>query len=168
MAPVVLAANLLEVGHEALSHALNSVGHDFDFLKCYFEFTIPSYFVPKLLELWATEDSIDNSGTCNGWVRVHRSDDHLQLRKNSLLFISIAADETQSTNSLTVETKVLSEGLSNNNWKTSFSEKSNSVVILLTVTTGIALISHIEENDKVLLFADVKDTLPLIISGVTT
>ena len=92
VAPVVLAAELLEVLLEESTHGDDAVSHLLDLTE------------PLLVESRAVEDLGGDAGTVNGRVGVQRSDDDLELRVDTLLLVGIGADEGEGTNTLTIET----------------------------------------------------------------
>jgi hypothetical protein len=92
VAPVVLAAELLEVLLEQGAHGNDAVGHALDLTK------------PLLVQRRVVKDLGGNAGTVDWRVRVKRADKNLDLRVDTLLLICGLADDGEGTNTLTVET----------------------------------------------------------------
>ncbi|KAI6768913.1 hypothetical protein HG531_011102 [Fusarium graminearum] len=63
---------------------------------------------------------------------------------------------------------VLGERLAKSNVVALLNEVANSESILVGVTTGKALVSHVEEGEVTLLLDDVRDLLPLLLGRVNT
>lgn len=92
VAPVVLAAELLEVLLEEGTHRDDTVGHALDFAE------------PLLVELRVVQDGRGDTSTVDGGVGVKRADKDLDLRVDALLLLCVGADNGKGTNALTVET----------------------------------------------------------------
>lgn len=154
--PVLLGAKSLEVLLEQSSHLDHSVGHLLDLTE------------PLLLELGVVEDGGGDSGTVDGGVGVEGSDDNLQLRVNSVLLGGVLADKRESTDSLTVKTHVLGEGLAQSNLVALLDKVSDGVGVSVDVTGGKALVGHVEEGEVALGLDDLLNLSPLLGSGVNT
>jgi len=92
VAPVVLAAELLEVLLEESTHGDDTVSHTLDLTQ------------PLLVELGVVQDGGGDTGTVDGRVGVKRADQDLDLGVDTLLLVGIGADDGEGTNTLTVET----------------------------------------------------------------
>lgn len=92
VAPVVLAAELLEVLLEESTHGDDTVGHTLDLTQ------------PLLVEFGVVENGGSDTGTVNGRVGVEGTDEDLDLGVDALLLVGIGADNGESTNTLTVKT----------------------------------------------------------------
>lgn len=74
----------------------------------------------------------------------------------------------ESTNSFTIETHVLCEGLSDSELEAPFSEKTNRECVLNQVTGGEALISRVEEGEQTVLLHHSCKLVPLVFSEIDT
>ena len=92
MAPVVLAAELLEVLLEKGTHGDDPVSHTLNLAQ------------PLLVEFRVVQNGGSNTGTVDGRVGVKRADQDLDLRVDTLLLVGIGANDGEGTNTLTVET----------------------------------------------------------------
>lgn len=154
--PVVLAAELLEVGAERRAHLDDAVSHALDLTE------------PLLVESGVVHDGGGDTGTVDGRVGVEGTDENLDLRLNALLLLGVLADEREGTDTLTVETHVLSEGLAQRDVVALLDEVAGSKGILVSVTAGKALVGHVEEGEVVLLLHDIANLAPLSLGGVNT
>ncbi len=172
--PVVLAAKLLEVFLEKSTHFDDTVGHALDLTE------------PLLVESGVVHDSRGNTGAVHRGVGVEGTDKDLNLRVHALLLFGRLANERESTNTLTVETlpvtlasdhrkqktfgsyHVLSETLAQGNVVALLDEVPGSKGITVSITTGKALVGHVEESKVALLLHDVRNLAPLVLSRVDT
>lgn len=92
VAPVVLAAELLEVVLEEGAHGDDAVGHALDLAE------------PLLVEGRVAEDLGGDSGAVDGRVGDHGADDDLELGVDALDFLGVGTDEGEGTDTLTIET----------------------------------------------------------------
>ncbi len=173
VAPVVLAAKLLEVLLEESTHGDDAVGHALDLTE------------PLLVERRVVQDLRGNAGAMDRRVRVQWADKDLDLRVDALLLLGRLADDGEGTNTLSVETlawsvsssrfvcrtashHVLCEGLSKARAETLLDEVAESKGILVGVTRSKALVGHVEEG-VVLAFLDSLSNLqPLFLSRINT
>lgn len=121
----------------------------------------------------------------DGGVGVQGADDDLELRVDALLLSGVFADEREGTNTLAVETlviqlviemhkapganathHVLGERLAEGNVVALLHEVTDGKSILIGVTTGEALVGHVEEGEVALLLNDIGDLPPLLRGGV--
>lgn len=156
MAPVVLAAELLEVLLEEGTHGDDAVSHALDLTK------------PLLVQRSVVQNLRGNAGTVNWGVRVQWADEDLDLRVNALLLVGRLADDGESTNTLAVETHVLGERLSQAGAETLLDEVTESEGVLGGVTTGKALVGHVEEGVVVASLDSLSDLNPLLLGRVYT
>jgi hypothetical protein len=92
VAPVVLAAKLLEVLLEKSAHADDTIGHALDLAE------------PLLVEGRVVEDFGCNACAVDWWVGVQRSHEDLDLRVDPLLLLGRLANHGESTHTLTIQT----------------------------------------------------------------
>lgn len=170
VAPVVLAAELLQVLLQERTHGDNAVSHVLDLAQ------------PLLVELGVVQDLRSNAGAVDGRVGVERADKDLDLRVNTLLLLGRFANDGESTDTLAVETllllvldsslgidwtyHVLGEALGEDRAETLLDEVAESKSILVSVATGKALVGHVEEGEVVALLDGVGNLLPLVLGGV--
>ena len=91
VAPVVLAAELLEVFFQERPHADDSVRHPLDFSQ------------PLLVQRPVVQYLGSDASTVNRRVRVQRPDEDLELRVYPLLLLSRLAYDRESSNTLPVQ-----------------------------------------------------------------
>ena len=92
VAPVVLAAELLEVLLEESAHGDDAVGHALDLTE------------PLLVEGRIVQDLRSDAGTVNGRVGVQWADQDLDLGVDALLLLGRLADNGEGTDTLAVKT----------------------------------------------------------------
>lgn len=92
VAPVVLAAQLLEVVLEQGAHLDDAVGHALDLTE------------PLLVEGRIVQDLRSDAGTVNGRVGVQWADQDLDLGVDALLLLGRLADNGEGTDTLAVKT----------------------------------------------------------------
>lgn len=80
--------------------AAYSNGHHLDFLE------------PFLIEFRSVQNEIGDSGTMKRRVGPDGSGNDLELTDNSVPFLGVSAQYAETTCSLTIESHILSEGLS--------------------------------------------------------
>lgn len=156
VAPVVLAAELLEVLLEEGAHLDDAVGHLLDLGE------------PLLVELGGVEDLGGDAGAVNGGVGVERADEDLDLRVDTLLLVGVGAHDGESTDTLAVETHVLGEGLGKADVVALLDKVADGEGILVDVARSETLVGHVEEGVVALVLDDSLDLLPLLGSGVDT
>lgn len=154
--PVASRAEFLESIDELSTHSDNTISHKLDLTA------------PLGTELRVAPDGGDDSGTMDGRVGVHRTNENLQLRFNGLLLGGIAGDDVKSTDTLTVETEVLGKRLRDQNLVTLLDEVANSPDITLRITGGEALVGGVKEDVVALALADLAGFLPLLFRGINT
>lgn len=103
MTPIVSASISLEFFNQSSSHFLDSSRH------------VQQILMPASSKFWVTQDNINNPGSVNWWIGVHWSGDSFNSRCDLYLLCLITADDRDATNSLTIESEVLGEGLRENN-----------------------------------------------------
>jgi hypothetical protein len=104
----------------------------------------------------------------DGRVGVEGTDENLDLRLNALLLLGVLANKREGTDTLTVQTHVLGEGLAQSNVVALLDEVAGSEGILVSVTAGETLVGHVEEGEVVLLLHDIADLAPLVLGRVDT
>jgi hypothetical protein len=156
VAPVVLAAELLEVLLEKGTHGDDAVSHALDLTE------------PLLVERSVVQNLRGDAGTVNWGVGVQWANEYLDLRVNTLLLVGRLADDREGTDTLAVETHVLGKGLGQDWTKTLLDEVAESKGILGRVTTGEALVSHVEEGEVVASLDSLSNLHPLLLGGVYT
>jgi hypothetical protein len=92
VAPVVLAAKLLEVVLEQGAHLDDAVGHALDFAE------------PLLVERGVVQDGAGDAGAVDGRVGVERADEDLDLGVDTLGFFGGLGDDGEGADALAVET----------------------------------------------------------------
>lgn len=146
----------LESGVKLFSHADDTVSHSLHFR------------LPLSVEIGVTQDGIGNSGTVERGIRVQGSDDDLQLTVDTRLLSRVRSGEGESTNALSVQAHILSERLGQSNLVALGNKMTDSKGILVGGARGEALIGHVEEREKFLLFHDVGNFGPLFRGRINT
>jgi hypothetical protein len=141
---------------ELLSHADNTGSHALDLT------------FPFLVQTLVGKDGAGNAGTVEGRVRVHGADDDLQLTLDTSPFLGVGADEGEGSDTFSVETHVLGEGLSKGDLVALLNEVADSERVAGGVSRGKALVCHVEEGEKLLLFDEVGNFFPLGLGGIDT
>lgn len=152
--PVVLGAELLEVGLEQGAHLDDAVSHVLDLAE------------PLLVELGVLEDGGGDAGTVDGRAGVQRADENLDLGVDALDLLGVGADDGEGTNTLTVETHVLGERLAEGNLLALLDEVADGKGVGVGVAAGEALVGHVEEGEVAVSLDDLADLLPLLLGGV--
>ena len=175
MAPVVLAAELLEVVLEQGAHLDDAVGHALDFAQ------------PLLVERGVVEDGAGDAGAVDGRVGVERAHEDLDLRVDALGLFGGGGDDGEGADALTVETlgwmsvlfvffgdifapsyHVLGEGLGQAGLVALLNEVAERESVLVGVARGEALVGHVEEGIVVAVLVSIADLLPLLLGRVNT
>ena len=157
MAPFARSVEIfLESGVKLFSHADDTVSH-----SLYLRF-------PLGVEIGIIQNGVGNSGTVERGVRVHGSDDDLQLAVDARLLSRVRSGEGESTNALSVQPHVLSERLCQSNLVALGNKVTDGKGILGGGARGEALIGHVEEREKFLLLHDVGNFGPLFLGRINT
>ena len=154
--PVALGLHLVEVLFQKSSHFRNSISDVNEFVQ------------PLLSHDWVVQDHSSNSGTMEWWGRVVASHNNFNLGHNLGGGALVSADEMESSTSFSVETHDLGEGLGNDHFETLVEEVSEANTVLVQVSGDETLIGSVEEWVKVVLLADLGNSLPLVESWVDT
>lgn len=141
---------------ELLAHADDPISHTLDFAS------------PLGIETLIAKDGVGNTSTVARGVRVHGTDDNLELRVDTSLLLRIGGGQRKSADTLAVETHVLGERLSDSNLMAFFNEYAYGIRVAVGRTGGEALVGHVEEGEKLSLLDNVGDGDPLLLSGVNT
>lgn len=124
--------------------------------------------LPLGVEGLVAEDGAGDTRTMERRVRVHGADDNLQLTVHTRLLLGAGGDEGESTDTLSVETHVLSERLGEGDLVTLRDEVPQSEGVAAGGAGGEALVGHVKEGEELALLDDVGDLLPLLLGGVNT
>jgi len=122
VSPVSLGAEIMESLDESGSHRDDPFSHRQDL------------FFPKSSELGVREDGGHDSGAMDGRIRVHRSDKNLELALDGLRLIRVGTNDVESPDSLSVESKVLGEGLTDRNQVTILDEMTDGPSVSVRVS----------------------------------
>merc|ERR1711991_419880 len=101
MVPVVHRPQSLQLLLQRSPHAVDAIGHPFALRR------------PFLAQIRIGECTGNDTSAVNGRVGVHWADEDLKLAFQPCRLISVSCDDRESTHSLSVQSKVLSETLSN-------------------------------------------------------
>ena len=154
-----LSRSVVSRGQEVVqssTHADDPIGHEFDLR------------LPLLVKVLIGEDGVGDTGTVEGRVGVHRSDDDLQLTLDTGFLLGIGSDEGESANTLAVEAHVLRKRLGQGDMVTLLNEVTNGKGVPGGVSGGEPLVRHVEEGEELLLLDKVGDFLPLGRCGINT
>lgn len=108
-------------------------------------------FVPELSQGGVIEDNVDDTGTVDRRVRVHRTDDNFELRLDGFTLARVAGQDGQSAGAFAVEAKVLGKRLRQHQRSAGGGKGADRLGVPPWIATGKALIGHVEEG-KVLFF----------------
>lgn len=99
-------------------------------------------------------------------VGVHRPDQNLQLTVNSSLFLLVGTNQTERSDTFTVQTHVLCETLAQGDREALFDKVSNGESVVLEDTGSETLVGHVEERKVVLFLEDLAKLDPLFLGQV--
>lgn len=154
--PIASGAGSLEVLNEELAHLDDTIRHNLNVLA------------PLRSEIRVSQDGGDETSTRDGRVGVVRTDEDLELRIDASRLSGTISENVDGTNALTIETKVLGEGLGDQGAVALGNEVANGPDIALRVARGKSLVGHIEEDEVSLLLTDLRDLLPLLLGGINS
>ena len=120
------------------------------------------FLVPLRLERGIAENRGSDERTVHGWVRVHRTRDHLELRLDTVGFFLIFAHHAHGADALAVQAHVLREGLCERDLMSVFNKDSDRLRITFTIARGEALVRHVEEGEVILRLHDFGNFAPLL------
>mmetsp|Transcript_45003 Transcript_45003/g.78580 ORF Transcript_45003/g.78580 Transcript_45003/m.78580 type:complete len:355 (-) Transcript_45003:281-1345(-) len=123
-------------------------------------------FVPLGLEDGVTEHLGHDAGTVDRRVRVHRTHHQLQLTVDASALLGIAGDQREATHSLTVETEVLGERLTQHDGVTVGDKLANGIGIGFCVARGETLVGAVKEDQVVLLQHQLGQNIPLVLGRI--
>lgn len=146
----------LESGVKLFSHADDTVSHSFHLR------------LPLGVKIGVTQNGIGNSGTVERGIRVHGSDDDLQLAVDARLLSWVRSGEGEGTNALSVQAHVLSERLGQSNLVALGNKMTDGKGVLDGGARGEALIGHVEEREKFPLLHNVGNFSPLFRGRINT
>ena len=156
VAPVVLAAELLEVLLEQGAHLDDAVGHLLDLAE------------PLLVQGGRVEDLGRDAGAVDGRVGVEGADEDLDLRVDALLLGRVGADHAEGADALAVQTHVLGKRLGQADVVALGDEVAHGEGVLVDVARGETLVGHVEEGEVTLGLDGLLDLHPLLGSRVDT
>lgn len=126
-----------------LSHSDDPVGHSLHLT------------LPLGVKLFVAQNGVGNASTVGGRVRVHRTDNDLQLAVNARLLIGIGGDQGEGSDTLAIKTHVLGERLAECDLVALRNEVTNGEGVAGSRARSKALVCHVEEGEKFTLLADV-------------
>ena len=152
--PVVLRAALLQVLNEQRTHILDSLGHG------------SALALPLLEQDGIVQDGRHNTSSIDRRARPQRTSADLELLHDVLLLLGASRDDGGDSSTLSVQTEVLREGKSEGNLVSVLDELTESVSIISNGARAVAQVGSIEENDVVLLLAQLRDLVPLLVRRI--
>ena len=152
--PVALRTALLEVLHEQSTHVLNSLGHG------------SALALPLLEERGVVEDGGDQTSSVDRRARPESTSTDLELLHDVLSLLGATSDDGHDSSTLSVETEVLGEGQGQSHVVAVLHELAEGVGVILDGARAVAEVSGVEEDDVVLLLAQLGDLIPLLVRGV--
>jgi len=117
---------------------------------------------PLLSHGGVVEDHGGDSGSVLGRGRVVSSDDNFDLGKNLIGGGFLSADEVKGSDSLSVESHDLGEGLGDAHLESLVKEESEGLSVLVEVSSDESLVGDVEEGVKTLFLDDLGDGSPLV------
>ena len=154
--PVAGASSLLQVLDQSLTHGDDAVSHSGTLL------------IPLSLQLGVSQHGLDNASSVQRRVRPEGTSSHLQLREHALLLLLGGAHHGGSSATLSVETEVLGEGLSQADLVSVSHELADGEGVALHISRGESLVGAIEDHTAVVSLDGLADLLPLLLGGVHT
>lgn len=154
MLPVLSRSFLLKIIHKLLAHINNTVRHRLD---------VP---VPLLLELRISKNSFYDSCAVEGWVGVHWPSEDFELGKQSVCLLCIFSDDAEKTHTLSIQSKVLCEGLAKHYRNSTVYEIAKGRIVPFNRATCEALIRHIEKGQMSPPLYHLFNLTPLLKGGV--
>lgn len=124
--------------------------------------------LPLSIQLRLAQDGVGDQRTMQRRVRVHWPDDDLDLTVHLRPLLRPGGGERKRTDTLAVETHVLSEGLGEGNLVALGDEVTNGLRVAGGRAGREALVGHVEEGEKLFLLHDVGNFGPLFWGGVDT
>merc|ERR550532_3176802 len=103
-----------------------------------------------------------------GRVRVEVPDNYVELGHDTCHLFRSTTNNGEGANALTVQTKVLGEGLRQEDWQTRLGKLTHGVSINLKITCGKTLVGTVKPTHVLLLFAQFHDLVPLLLCRVYT
>ena len=152
--PVVLRAALLQVLNEQSTHVLDSLGHS------------SALALPLLEQDGVVQNGRHNTSTIDRRARPQSTSADLELLHDVLLLLGASSDDGGDSSTLSVQTKVLGEGKSEGDLVSILDELTERVSIVSNRSRAIAQVGSIEENDVVLLLAQLGDLVPLLVRRI--
>jgi len=156
VAPVMLAAQFLEVLVEERAHRDDAVRHALDLTE------------PLLMERIIRQDVGSDTSSVHGGVGVQRTDEDLDLGVDALLLLARLADDGEGTDTLAVQTHVLRKTLGEDRAEAFADEVAEREGVLVRVSAGEALVRHIKEGEVVTLLDSLGNLEPLLLRRVDT
>lgn len=154
------SAKLLELASQSLAHLHDAAGHSSEVL------------LPLGEELRGVQDSAGNASTVQGRVGDFGSLEGSELGVDADGagggIVGGGKDGVEGTSTLTIETEVLGETLSNEELEALLDEVVDGPGIAGEVARGKALVGAVEEGEVVLLAHNLGDLLPLLLGRVNT
>ena len=139
---------------QSLSHAQDTGHNRLQFLH------------PLIEERLVTQNGGNNLRAVHRRVGVHRAHDDLHLAQHAGHRLAILADDVNRADALAVQTHVLGKGLRCEELQTLAGEHAYGVGIVDQITGGKTLIGGIEEGKDLLLHAQVRNLIPLLMAGI--
>ena len=152
--PVAGRSGLLQTIDKGLAHSNDSVSHS------------GALLIPLSLQLGITQNGLDDASSVQRRIRPQSTGSHLQLREHTLLLLLAGADHGGSSATLSVESKVLGERLSEADLMTLLHEQTNRIGVTLHISGGEALVSAIEDHSAARSLHSVRNLLPLLLGRI--
>lgn len=139
---------------QLLSHADDPISHALDLT------------LPLRVESTVAQDRVCDPGSVHRRIRVHGTNDNLQLTVHACFLLSITGRQREFTDTLSVQTHVLGERLGEGNLVALRDEVTDGKGVAGCRARGEALVRHVEEREEFLLLHEVRDLNPLFGGGV--
>jgi hypothetical protein len=126
-----------------LPHANNPLRHPLHFA------------LPLLIQLFIAKNRISEQSTMQRRVRIHRPNHNLQLTIHPLLLLRVLGRQRKRTNTLTVQTHILSKGLRERDLVSLLDKVAHCECVAGGRARGEPLVCHVEEGEELLGSDDV-------------
>lgn len=147
--PVPRAPGFPQLRLEQNAHGIDPIRH------------APAFFHKVRLELWVGQNCFHDACPVPWRIAVHGTDDHLQLRHHARGFVGGRPYDRQSSQSVSVQTKVFGKALYRRQEMTVFHEHANGGGVFRGIAGCKALVRAVEKGHQLSLLHGVTDLLPL-------
>ena len=128
--------------------------------------TTPDAVSPLIVEICVGEDSLDNPGPVGWGVAHHGPHNQRHLALDVLQVLRLPRHHGQVARPLVVQTKVLAEALRAKQLKALGHKIPDCPGVSVQTARGEALVGAVKEGEELVVATNLRDLLPLLLSGV--